>query len=135
LTVSQKVEKVCHFERQREIFLLNQLVLFKISPVGRNDNRAIWTFCETIKIESFFEKHKAFVVIKKIGNGYSIYTADDNTPVARLKLTGIKGQAEVLWCGHRNKWDSIGDCGGIVLSLDKALKYVIDDPMGCLWPY
>jgi len=27
LTVSQKVEKICHFERQREIFPLNQLVL------------------------------------------------------------------------------------------------------------
>jgi len=33
LTVSQKVEKVCHFERQREIFLLNQLVLLRFLPL------------------------------------------------------------------------------------------------------
>jgi len=29
---SQKVEKVCHFDRQREIFLLNQLVLLRFLP-------------------------------------------------------------------------------------------------------
>jgi hypothetical protein len=33
LMVSQKVEKVCHFERQREIFLLNQLVLLRFLPL------------------------------------------------------------------------------------------------------
>jgi len=33
MTVSQKVEKVCHFECQREIFLLNQLVLLRFLPL------------------------------------------------------------------------------------------------------
>jgi len=33
VTVSQKVEKVCHFERQREIFLINQLVLLRFLPL------------------------------------------------------------------------------------------------------
>lgn len=42
---------------------------------------------------------------------------------ARIKSTGMKSQVEVPW-GHRKKWNSIGDFGGIVLSLDKALKYV-----------
>ncbi|MFH2123430.1 MAG: hypothetical protein ABIJ50_08120 [Pseudomonadota bacterium] len=87
------------------------------------------------KIEAFFEKKKAPVFIKKISNGYSIYMAEDDTPVARLKLTGMKSQVEILWWGHRKKWGSIGDFGGIVLSLDNALKYVMDDPMDCFWPY
>jgi hypothetical protein len=30
--ISQKVEKTCHFERQREIFILNHLVLNVINP-------------------------------------------------------------------------------------------------------
>ena len=34
LTVSQKVEKVCHFERQREIYHLNLLVLLKFLPLA-----------------------------------------------------------------------------------------------------
>jgi hypothetical protein len=87
------------------------------------------------RIETFFEKKKAPVLIKKISNGYSIYMEEDNTPVARLKLSGTKDQVEVLWWGHMRKWDSIGDFGGIIMSLDKALKYVLEDPMGCLWPY
>jgi len=52
LMIAQKVEKVCHFERQREIFRCNFLARHKISPVGRNDNRAIRTFCEAIIFES-----------------------------------------------------------------------------------
>lgn len=78
---------------------------------------------------------KTPILIKKISNGYSLYLADDNKPVARLKLVGMKGQVEVLWWSHRGKWESIGDFDGIVVSLDKALVYVIEDPMGCLWPY
>jgi len=33
LMVLQEVEKECHFERQREIFLLNKLVLLRFLPL------------------------------------------------------------------------------------------------------
>jgi len=54
---------------------------------------------------------------------------------ARIKSTGLKSQVEVLRGEHRKKWGSTGDCGGIGLSLDEALEYVMDDPMEFLWPY
>jgi len=46
--ISQKVKKACHFERQREICCRNFWVRLKISPDGRNDIMATWTYCETI---------------------------------------------------------------------------------------
>ena len=52
---------------------------------------------------------------------------------ARLRPTGKGDDVEVLWWSHRDKWESIGDFGGIILSLDEALDYVAEDPMGCFW--
>ncbi len=54
----------------------------------------------------------------------------DGQPVARLRNLGKDGW-EVLWWSHRDKWESIGDFGGVVCDdVDEALAYVLDDPMG-----
>jgi hypothetical protein len=50
-----------------------------------------------------------------------------------LRPTGKDDDVEVLWWSHRDKWESIGDFGGIILSLDEALEYVAKDPLGCFW--
>jgi len=52
LIVSQKVEKVCHFERQREIFLLNHLVLLRFLPLVEMTIGQFGFFCETINPNS-----------------------------------------------------------------------------------
>ena len=39
----------------------------------------------------------------------------------------------VLWWSHREKWEPIGDFGGVCLPLDDALEYIAEDPMGCFW--
>jgi hypothetical protein len=41
---------------------------------------------------------------------------------------------EVLWWSHRDKWESIGDMGGVVFdTVEEAAEYVLDDPMGLFW--
>ena len=55
-------------------------------------------------------------------------------PKNSAKWSGVS-QVEVLWWRAQKKMGPIGDFGGIVLSLDKALEYVMDDPTEFLWPY
>jgi Fe-S-cluster containining protein len=83
------------------------------------------------RIEVFFRR--GGVTVKKDRAGYSIFYGPRKTPTARLRFTGEKDTVEVLWWSHIDKWESIGDFGGIILSLDDALKYIDEDPLGCLW--
>jgi hypothetical protein len=46
--VSQKVKKACHFERQREIFIPNHLVLLRFLPMVEMTLCVVWTFCEIV---------------------------------------------------------------------------------------
>jgi len=48
MMISQKVQKICHFEQQREIFRRNFWARLKISPDGRNDMLVIRSFCEIV---------------------------------------------------------------------------------------
>jgi len=52
--------------------------------------------------------------------------------VSRIR---VRGQFwEVVWWSHRDKWESIGDLGGMIFdTIDEAAKYVLDDPMGVFW--
>ena len=41
---------------------------------------------------------------------------------------------EVLWWSHCDRWESIGDFGGMVFdTIEEAAEYVLDDPMGIFW--
>ena len=60
----------------------------------------------------------------------TFFCEDNGRPIARLRPTGKSDLVEVMWWSHRDKWEQIGDFGPIVMSLDKALKYVVKDPMG-----
>lgn len=83
-----------------------------------------------LKIESFFRQGSG-VTAKKAKGGYSIFYGCRNTPLARLRFINDKDRVEVLWWSHRDKWESIGDFDGIVLSFDDALQYINEDPVGC----
>ena len=85
------------------------------------------------RIESFNQAHGGGIVIRRMRGGYSLFQEENGSPVARLRPTGKGDDVEVLWWSHREKWESIGDFGGIILSLDEALDYVAEDPMGCFW--
>ena len=69
------------------------------------------------------------VVLRSDRRGISMFDPDGQR-VARLRNLGKDGW-KVLWWSHRDKWESIGEFGGIVCDdMDEALAYVLDDPMG-----
>jgi len=72
------------------------------------------------------------VVLRSDRRGISMFDPDGQ-PVTRLRNLGKDGW-EVLWWSHRDKWESIGDFGGVVCdAVDEALTYVLDDPMEIFW--
>ena len=69
------------------------------------------------------------VVLRSDRHGISMF-GPDGQPLARLRNLG-KDSWEVLWWSHRDKWEPIGDFGGVVCdNVDEALTYVLEDPMG-----
>ena len=82
-------------------------------------------------IEEYFEAHGLPVQSSFIRNGLSIYTRTRKTPIARFVPVGNHGSVEVMWYSHRDKWDHIGDFGGMTMPLDEALEYVVSDAPGC----
>jgi len=82
-------------------------------------------------IEDYFEKHGVSVQSRFIRGGLSIYAINRNMPIARFIPCGSTGGVEVMWYSHRDKWDHIGDFGGVTMSLEEALEYVVTDAPGC----
>lgn len=85
------------------------------------------------RIEAYNEAQGGGVRIRKAGKGYSLFVAEDGSPIARLRLTGKGDEVEVLWWSHRYRWESLGEFGGEFMPLDEALDFVADDPYGIFW--
>jgi hypothetical protein len=85
------------------------------------------------RIEAFNAAHGGGVIVRKDAHGYSLFREDTGVPVARLRPARSGNLMEVLWWSHRDRWESIGDFGGVSLPLEEALDYIADDPMGCFW--
>ena len=82
-------------------------------------------------IEEYFEDHGIPVQTSFIKGGLSIYASNRKTPIARFVQCGNRGGVEVMWYSHRDKWDHIGDFGGVTMSLEEALEYVVTDTLSC----
>lgn len=82
-------------------------------------------------IEKYFEEHGIPVQTSFIRGGLSIYASNRKMPIARFVPCGSRGGVEVMWFSHRDKWDHIGDFGGVTMSLEEALEYVVTDASGC----
>ncbi len=62
--------------------------------------------------------------------GYTIIHKD--MLVARIRQRGDGW--EVLWRSYRDKWESIGDLGGVICdTIEEATEYVLKDLMGIFW--
>jgi hypothetical protein len=86
------------------------------------------------RIEEYFEDNDPPIVIRRANKGYSLFFEGNSEPVARFRPRSGEGEeVEILWWSHRDKWERIGDFGGVILPLDKALDYVASDTMGCFW--
>ena len=85
------------------------------------------------RMNEFFDKKGSPVVVRRINKGYSIIH-ESGEPVARFRPRGDDSNyVEILWWSHREKWDHIGDLGGLFMDLEEALEYVLSDPMGIFW--
>ena len=85
------------------------------------------------RIEAFNQANGGGVVVRKSSGGYSLFVESTGVPVARLRPVGDGDNFEVLWWSHREKWEQIGDFGGMRMPLDDALNYIARDPMDCFW--
>ena len=85
------------------------------------------------RIEAFNQAKGDGVIIQRAAKGYSLFREDNGKPIARLRPTGKGDQVEVMWWSHRDKWEQIGDFGPMLMSLEEALMYIANDPMGCFW--
>jgi hypothetical protein len=85
------------------------------------------------RIEAFNAAHGGGVLVRKVARGYSLFHEETGEPLARLRPTGADDRVEVLYWGYRERWEPIGDFGGIRMPLDEALVYIAEDPMGCFW--
>jgi hypothetical protein len=85
------------------------------------------------RIEAYNEAHGGGVAVRKVANGYTLIRESTSEPLARLRPVGLNDRWSILWWSHRDRWEPIGDFGGVQLPLDEALDYIADDPMGCFW--
>jgi hypothetical protein len=100
--------------------------------MSRGSRRVTLDFIQG-RIEAFSAAHGGGVLVRKVARGYSLFHEETGEPLARLRPTGANDQVEVLYWGYRERWEPIGDFGGIRMPLDEALVYIAEDPMGCFW--
>ena len=100
--------------------------------MSRGSRRVTLDFTQG-RIEAFNAAHGGGVLVRKVARGYSLFHEETGEPLARLRPTGTDDQVEVLYWGYRERWEPIGDFGGIRMPLDEALAYIAEDPMGCFW--
>jgi len=82
------------------------------------------------QIQAVFQKQGCPAVVCRMSRGYTIIHKD--MLVARIRQRGHGW--EVLWRSYRDKWESIGDLGGVICdTVEEATEYVLEDPMGIFW--
>ena len=106
--------------------------------MGKRKPKASEALSQVMKLQpdvvvKFFAEFGILVDASFRSGGLSVRTLPDRTPVARLVPVGNGDLVEVLWWSYRDRWESIGDFGGIVMPLKEALQYILDDYLGCFW--
>jgi hypothetical protein len=86
------------------------------------------------RIETFNREQGGGVIVRKDRNGYTLVRDDSSTPIARLRPKDGEGKYEVLhWSDQTDRWRTVGNLTGTILSLDEALDFIATDPMDCFW--
>ncbi len=82
-------------------------------------------------ILSYFRKRGFEVAVRPDRYGVSIMDLSNGRQVARLRICG-EDSVEVLW-RNGDRWDTIGDLGGLRMSVREAMAYIADDHAGTFW--
>jgi len=75
------------------------------------------------RLEAFNRSIGGGVIIERTRGGYSLFSERNGAPIARLRAIGKGDSVEVLWLS-RERWQSVGDFGGVILPLEEALEYI-----------
>ncbi len=89
--------------------------------------------CIPNRITEYFEQKGVHVTVKRLKNGYSIIHESGHRIAQFRPEAGDSDLIEVLWWSSQDKWDHIGDFGGLTMKLEEALQYVLSDPMDIFW--
>ena len=84
------------------------------------------------KADVLLERIEAFpfegsVVIRKMARGYSLFSARNGAPIARLRPTGEADMVQVLWWSGE-RWGASGALGIATMPLGDALDYIATEP-------
>lgn len=82
------------------------------------------------RIHAVFKKRKCPALPARASRGYTIYY--EGRAASRIRQRDKWW--EVLWWSHRDRWESMGDFGGMAFdTIEEAATYVLGDPMGIFW--
>jgi len=80
-------------------------------------------------IENHFDDHDLDVVVRKRKQGFAIYWAEDEEPLAQLRPTGREGDEVEIYCWQDDHWEPAAEFG-LALPLESALAHITEDPLG-----
>ncbi|MCY2992201.1 MAG: hypothetical protein NTY19_30615 [Planctomycetota bacterium] len=80
-------------------------------------------------IENHFDDHDLDVVVRKRKQGFAIYWAEDEEPLAQLRPTGREGDEVEIYCWQDDRWEPAAEFG-LALPLESALAHITEDPLG-----
>lgn len=55
--------------------------------------------------------------VKRLSGGFNLYSKLTGRKIARLVPEKNAGLFQVLYWGHRDQWESIGDFGGVAMPI------------------
>jgi len=84
------------------------------------------------KANALLERIEAFPfegggVVRKMARGYSLFSARNGAPIARLRPTGEADMVPVLWWSGE-RWGASGALGIATMPLGNALDYIAAEP-------
>jgi hypothetical protein len=79
------------------------------------------------RIEAFQHAGRGEVIVRKVGRGYSLFSAGTGAPIARLRPAGEADMVQVLWW-NGERWGASGPFGIATMPLDKALDHIATEP-------
>ncbi|HNQ21775.1 MAG TPA: hypothetical protein PKK06_01640 [Phycisphaerae bacterium] len=83
-----------------------------------------------LSIEAMLAARGCPAQVVRASRGYTFVY--DGRAVARVRPRGTCW--EVAWWSYRDTWEHIGDFGGVFFgTIEEAVAYVLDDPMGIFW--
>ena len=85
------------------------------------------------RIEAFNKSKGGGVTVTKERGGYNLYLTATQAPIARLQPKGTGDRMRVRYWSYRERWQDVGDMGGLILPLDQALDEIAKN--GIFWTW